>query len=172
MATYEIIQFPDDRLQRVAEPVSEFNDEIKKIIKTMFVSLYSAKNCAALAATQLDIPWSDKIARRITVIDFSPEKDNPLCLVNPEIIAREGETLLKEGCMSVAVVTAAVKRAEKIKVKALDENGEPLEFEADGFMAKCIQHELDHLDGKVFLDHLSRIRKSMLVKKILKRKKA
>lgn len=169
MSTYKIIQFPDERLTHIAQPVADVNDEIKTIAKNMFNTLYSAKNCAALAASQLDIPWSDNIPRRITVIDFSPEKNKPLCLINPEILQQEGETLLKEGCMSVAVVTAAVKRYKKIKVKALDINGEVLEFDADGFMAKCIQHEVDHLDGKIFLDHLSSVRKSMLVKKVLKR---
>ena len=170
MSKYEIIQFPDERLKKVAEPVAEVNADIKKIISNMYNTLYSAKNCAALAATQLDIPWSDSIPRRITVIDFSPEKNKPLCLVNPEISEPEGQTLLKEGCMSVAVVTAAVKRHAKIKVKALDEHGQALEFVADGFMAKCIQHELDHLDGKIFIDHLPNYRKAMLIAKVLKRK--
>ena len=170
MSIYKIIQFPDERSSQVAQPVEAVNAEIKQIINNMFKTLYSAKNCAALAASQLDIPWSDNIPRRITVIDFSPNKDQPLCLVNPEISEQTGETLLKEGCMSVAVAVAAVKRFEKIKVKALDAEGKTIKFNADGFMAKCIQHEVDHLDGRIFLDHLSTIRKSMLVAKILKRK--
>lgn len=171
MTIYKIIQFPDDRLSIKAQEVIQINDEIKIIVKNMFNTLYSAKNCAALAASQLEIPWSDKIPRRITVIDFSPEKNKPLCLINPIISNTQGETLLKEGCMSLEVITAAVRRFQKIKVNALDINGEKLEFEADGFMAKCIQHEVDHLNGIIFIDHLSEIRKSMLIKRILKRKK-
>lgn len=171
MDIYPIIQFPNSRLQIVGEPVAEVNDEIKAIVAKMFRTLYAATNCAALAATQLDIKWSDDTPKRITVIDFSEEKDQPLCLINPVISQQEGETNLREGCMSVAKITAAVKRAEKIHVDALDENGKKLSFDADGFMAKCIQHETDHLDGKLFLDHLTSLRRKMLVQKLLKKKK-
>lgn len=169
MAIYDIIQFPDDRLSIVAEPVKEVNQEIQQIVKNMFNTLYNAKNCAALAASQLDIPWSDGVVRRITVIDFSPKKDQPLCLINPEISDLQGETKLKEGCMSVAVVSAAVKRYKKIRVQALNSSGSKIDFIAEDFMAKCIQHELDHLDGKLFLDRLSALRKAMLVKRVLKK---
>lgn len=172
MSIYPIIQFPDERLKIKAQPVEKVDEKIKQIIKIMFNTLYQSKNCAALAASQLDIPWEDGIPRRITVIDFSPKKDQPLCLINPEISNQTGETNLREGCMSVAVAVAAVKRYEKIKVKALNIEGKEIEFEADGFLAKCIQHEVDHLDGIIFLDKLSKIRQTLLKAKILKRKRS
>lgn len=169
MTILKILDYPNPRLKTVAKRVEVFDDRIKKIIDDMFETHYAAQNCAALAATQLDI--IDPPA--ITVIDFSPEKNQPLCLVNAEIIEREGEDTEVEGCMSVYpdAIHDKVTRAEKIKVRALDRNGKPLEFVADGFMAKCIQHELDHLNGKVFLDHLSVLKRRMIEKKIVKVKR-
>ncbi len=169
MDVYHIIQFPDPRLEVVGQPVEGVDDNIKAIVKKMFATLYAADQCAALAATQLDIPWPDGIPRRITVIDFSAEKDQPLCLINPVLSAPEGQTKLKEGCMSVKMLTAAVTRAETIQVDALDQDGQAISFRADGFMAKCIQHEVDHLDGRLFIDHLSPLRRKMLVKKLFKK---
>lgn len=171
MDTYTIIQFPDPRLEIQGEPVAAVTDDIKAIVAKMFQTLYKADNCAALAATQLDIPWPDNIPRRITVIDFSEDKDQPLCLINPILSNPQGETKLKEGCMSVEMLTAAVPRAATIHVEALDQEGKQLSFDADGFLAKCIQHEVDHLDGKLFFDHLPPLRRKMLVKKLLKKKK-
>lgn len=164
MGRYRILDYPDPGLKRTAVKVEDFNSEIKQVIDDMFETHYNANNCAALAATQLDMP----IAWHITVIDFSPDKDKPLCLVNAEIIEREGEHLEVEGCMSVYpdYVHAKVKRATKIKVKAQDRHGKHFEMEADGFMAKCIQHELEHLDGVVYLDKLSRLKKDIVLKKI------
>ena len=165
MALLKILQYPNSRLRTIAKPVTEFNDEIQKIIDDMFETHYNAVNCAALAATQLDI----KDPPKITVIDFSESKNQPLCLVNAEIIEREGERTEEEGCMSVGInigIFEKVTRAEKIKVRAQDRHGNPLEFEADGFMAKCIQHELDHLHGKIFIDHLSSLKRKRIDKKI------
>lgn len=165
MAIVRILQYPDPRLSMVATPVQEFTPEIKQMIEDMFETHYAAENCAALAHSQLDFPEP----KRITVIDFSEEKNEPLCLVNAEITSRYGETNTDEACMSVAGgVVAKVKRAEKIHVKALDKNGKPIEFDADGFMAKCIQHELDHLDGKLFIDRISDFKRRQLEKKIKK----
>ncbi len=165
MTILKILQYPNPRLKTVAQPVETFDDEIQKIIDDMFETHYSKENCAALAATQLDI----KNPKHITVIDFSTNKDEPLCLVNAKIIEREGERTEEEGCMSVGGATyEKVTRAGKIKVRAQDRHGKPLEFEADGFMAKCIQHELDHLDGVIFLDHLSPLKRSRIDKKIEK----
>ena len=155
MALLKILQYPDPKLKRVAIPVVHFNDDFQKVVDDMFETHYATPNCAALAATQLDLPtpW------RVTVIDYSDEKNQPLCLVNAQIIHHEGEQFESEGCMSVlpTVIHEKVKRAMKITVKAQDRHGKPLEFEAEGFFAKCIQHELDHLDGLVFLNRLNKI---------------
>lgn len=161
MTILKILQYPDPRLQGKGYTVTEINDNIRRIINDMFETHYAAKNCAALAATQLDLPNPP----HITVIDFSAEKNQPLCLINGEIIERSGEMQEDEGCMSIAGVYDKVKRSAKIKVRALDRDGNPLEFEADGFMAKCIQHELDHLNGTIFIDHLSRFKRSRIDKK-------
>ncbi len=170
MAKIRILQYPDTRLKTIARKVENFDDALQKIIDDMFETHYASDNCAALAACQLDI----ENPPHITVIDFSPEKNKPLCLINAEIIERSGETNEEEGCMSVgpgATVFAKVKRAEKIKVRAFDRHGKKIEFEAEDFMAKCIQHELDHLNGKVFLDHLSSLKRARVVKKLEKQKR-
>ncbi|OGO93328.1 MAG: peptide deformylase [Coxiella sp. RIFCSPHIGHO2_12_FULL_44_14] len=165
MTILNILQYPNPRLKSVARPVKTFDQAIQKIIDDMFETHYHAQNCAALAATQLDIIHPPAI----TVIDFSPEKNQPLCLINPEIIYREGEMLEKEGCMSVGGETyEVVHRFAKIKVKALDRQGHPLLLEAEGFMAKCMQHEIDHLNGKIFLDHLSALKRRRIDIKLRK----
>lgn len=163
MAKVRILQYPDSRLKTKGALVKNVDENVKAIVADMFETHYATENCAALAATQLDFenPY------RITVIDFSPEKNQPLCLINPEIIAAEGEMSEEEGCMSVpGGVYERVKRAAKIKVRALNEKGETIEFEAEGFMAKCIQHELDHLDGVLFIDRLSTLKRQRVDKKL------
>lgn len=156
MAIFAILQYPDPKLRRKGQHVAKIDARITQIIDDMFETHYAQENCAALAATQLDMPNPP----HITVIDFSPNKDTPLCLVNAEIVARSGERDEGEGCMSVpGGVYEKVKRSDKISVKAMDRHGNPLAFEAEGFMAKCIQHELDHLDGKIFIDRLSTLRR-------------
>lgn len=164
MGIVRILDYPDPRLKTVAEAVSDFNEEITQMIDDMFETHYAQTNCAALACTQLDF---DK-PKRITVIDYSDDKNEPLCLINPEIVAREGEQFELEGCMSVypSHIHAKVKRAKWIKVKALDRHGKPIEFEAEDYFAKCIQHELDHLDGMLFLDRLKPVKRKMLETKI------
>lgn len=166
MAILKILDYPDLRLKTKAKHVESFDDRIRQIIDDMFETHYATENCAALAATQLDI----ENPPHITVIDFSEKKDQPLCLVNAEIIEREGTHTEIEGCMSVYpnAIHDKVTRATKIKVRALDREGNPIEFMAEGFMAKCIQHELDHLDGKVYLDHLSKLKRQLIEKKIAK----
>lgn len=161
MALLEILQYPDPRLQRKGIKVTVVDDRTKKIIADMFETHYAAENCAALAATQLDIPK----APHITVIDFSAEKNEPLCLINAEIIARQGETNEEEGCMSIRGVYDKVKRSAAITVRAMNQQGEIHEFDADGFMAKCIQHELDHLNGTIFIDRVSRLKRMRIDKK-------
>lgn len=172
MTKIRILQYPDPKLKRVAKTVNDFGKAFQKIVDDMFESHYGADSCAALAATQLDLPTPP----HVTVIDFSPMKNEPLCLVNAKIIKTEGTHTENEGCMSVgcdigANVYEKVTRAAKIKVKAQDRYGKHLEFEADEFMAKCIQHELDHLDGKIFLDHLSKLKRNRIEQKLLKLKK-
>lgn len=169
MAIKRILQYPDSRLSIVATPVSVVNDEVRSVVKDMFETHYAQPNCAALAASQLDLGQSvSKPAPRITVIDFSQNKDTPLCLINPVITEQDGQTFTEEGCMSVARVSAKVRRAESITVEYLDEQGVHREMKADGFMAKCIQHEIDHLDGKLFIDKVFGLKKTLILKKLKK----
>jgi peptide deformylase len=164
MAVVNILQYPDSRLRLKGQKVTDFGDAFQKIIDDMFDTHYAAENCAALAATQLDIPN----APFVTVIDFSEKKDQPLCLVNAMIVERDGETHEPEGCMSVELGYEKVKRAEKIKVNYQDRHGNQQTMEADGFMAKCIQHELDHLEGMLFVDRISKLKKDRITKRITK----
>ena len=165
MTIVKILQFPDPRLRTKGEKVIDFGADTQKMIDDMFEAHYAADNCAALACTQLDF----KKPKRITVIDFSENKNQPLCLVNAEIIEKIGTETSGEGCMSVkGGAYEKVTRAEKIKVRAQDRAGKEIIFEAEGFMAKCIQHELDHLDGKLFIDHLSHLKRDRIKKKIEK----
>jgi peptide deformylase len=166
MAIIRILQYPDPRLHTQAERVEVFDAALQLIIDDMFETHYNTENCAALAATQLDF----KQPKAITVIDFSREKNQPLCLVNPEVVWFSEELQDdSEGCMSVpGGIYETVGRALKIKVKAQDRFGKPIEMDVEGFMAKCIQHEVDHLNGKIFIDHLSRLKRQRVDKKLEK----
>lgn len=161
MAKLEVLRFPDERLRTVAEPVAEVNDEIRQIVKDMLETMYD-ENGIGLAATQVDIH------KRIVVIDVSEEGNEPLVLINPEIIAKNGTTISEEGCLSVPQSYAKVDRAEQVTVKALNENGEEYTYEADGLLAICTQHELDHLIGKLFIDYLSPLKRQRIRKKLEK----
>ncbi len=170
MSIIKILQYPDPRLKKPAKRIEQMDDNIHKIIDDMFETHYHAENCAALAATQLD--FFDPPC--ITVIDFSEGKNQPLCLINPEIFSFEGEQIVPEGCMSVGGkgdnrVFDYVKRALKIKVRALNREGKTFEMEAEGFLAQCIQHEVDHLNGLLFIDRLSILKRDRLVKKLRKK---
>lgn len=168
MAIVKILQYPDPRLGRVAKPVTEFNAEIKQMIIDMWDTYNNAKNCAALACTQLD--FDDPY--QISVIHYTPYVKEPLTIVNPEIIERSDETLQNlEACMSVSGAYAKVKRSKWVKVKALDRDGNPFEIEGEGELAKCFQHEIDHLHGKIFIDHLSRLKRQREETKIKKHKR-
>lgn len=169
MAILTILQYPDPRLKRKAVLVEHFDATLQKIIDDMFETHYAASDCAALAATQLDLP----IAYSITVIDYSAEKNQPLCLVNPKIVEESGEQYEEEGCMSVypGIVSDKVKRADKVKVVAQDREGKPLEIEAEGFFAKCLQHEIDHLNGILYIDKLPLIKRERMIRKIKKHKR-
>ncbi|MCG7564420.1 peptide deformylase [Pseudoalteromonas sp. McH1-42] len=164
MAKLAVLSFPDERLRTVAKPVAEVNDEIRQIVADMLETMYE-ENGIGLAATQVDIH------QRIVVIDVSEERNEPRVLINPEIIAKDGSTISEEGCLSVPYSYAKVDRAETVTVKALNEHGENYEFDADGLLAVCVQHELDHLQGKLFIDYLSPLKRQRIRKKIEKEAK-
>ena len=161
MAKLEILTYPDKRLRQVAKPVTEFDDRLRTLSRDMAETMYDAPGIG-LAAVQVDV------AQRLVVMDLSEEKNQLRVLVNPEIIKQEGCISTQEGCLSVPEVYADVERAEKITLRAQDINGKPFEIEADELLAVCIQHEIDHLNGKVFVDYLSRIKQERIRKKILK----
>ena len=164
MALLQILHFPDPRLRKKAIPVDEVNDQIRQTVKDMFETMYNAPGIG-LAATQVNNQL------QIIVIDVSEDKSQPLCLINPEIIAKDGEEEMQEGCLSVPGIFENVRRFENITVKALNEDGETYNLEADGLLAVCIQHEMDHLDGKLFVDYLSPLKLQRIKKKMLKLKK-
>ena len=161
MAKLEVLRFPDERLRTVAKPVAQVNDEIRAIVADMIETMESEEGIG-LAAIQVDIH------QRIVVIDVSETRDQRLVFINPEIVEREGSTGIEEGCLSVPGFTALVDRSEKVKVRALNEQGEEFELEADGLLAICLQHELDHLDGKLFVDYLSPLKRERLQKRLEK----
>ncbi|NOR80368.1 MAG: peptide deformylase [Methyloprofundus sp.] len=161
MSILSVLEFPDPRLRTVAKSVTTVDAKVKGLIDDMFETMYE-EHGVGLAATQVDIH------KRIIVIDTSEDKKNPLCLINPELIEQSGEEESDEGCLSVPGFFEPVKRAEKIKVKALDQQGQSFELEADGLLAICIQHEMDHLLGKLFVDYLSPLKRQRIKKKMLK----
>jgi peptide deformylase len=160
----EILKYPDKRLRTVAKPVENVNNEIKKQVKDMFETMYDAPGIG-LAATQVNFH------QRLIVIDVSEECNEPLCLINPEIIEKNGEIEWEEGCLSVPNYYESVKRANEIKVSALNELGQSFEIEASEMLAVCIQHEMDHLNGILFVDHLSKLKQKRLKKKAEKQTK-
>ena len=161
MTKLVILEFPDDRLRTIAKPVDQVDDTVRTTVDDMFETMYDASGIG-LAATQVDIH------KRIIVMDVSEEKDSPVCLINPEIVAEEGTEESEEGCLSVPGFFENVERAEQIMVKALNREGEPFELEVDGLLAVCIQHEIDHLVGKLFVDYLSPLKKQRIRKKLVK----
>ena len=161
MAILTILEFPDERLRKKAKPVETVDAGTRRLIDDMFETMYAAPGIG-LAATQVNVQ------QRILVLDISEEKNSPQAFINPELIMKTGEEESDEGCLSVPGVFEKVKRAEKIRVKALDRDGQPLELEADGLLAVCIQHEMDHLDGKLFVDYLSPLKRQLARKKVKK----
>ncbi len=164
MARLPILEYPDPRLRIRATPVESVDDEIRALVADLFETMYAAPGIG-LAATQVNVH------KRVLVTDVSEERNEPCCLINPEILHKEGEISYEEGCLSVPDVFEPVTRAEKIRVRCLDEQGEVREFEAEGLLAICIQHESDHLDGKLFVDYLSTLKRDRLKKKIAKKAK-
>ena len=161
MSLLNILHYPDKRLRKVAEPVDQVDDDIRKLVEDMFETMYAAPGIG-LAATQVDVH------KRVIVIDTSVDKDQPLCLINPEIISSDGDEECEEGCLSVPEFYETVKRAETVKVRALNEKGEEYTLDAGDLLAVCIQHEMDHLVGKLFVDYLSPLKQQRLKKKLQK----
>lgn len=161
MAILPILHYPDPRLRNKAAPVAKVDGKLRALIDDMFETMYQAPGIG-LAAPQVDV------ALRVLVIDISEQRNAPLCLVNPEILHMEGIEQMEEGCLSVPGIYEPVQRAKNIRVRALDRNGASFEMDAKDLLAVCIQHEIDHLDGKLFVDYLSELKRQRLRKKLEK----
>jgi peptide deformylase len=164
MAKLKILEFPDPRLRTKATLVAAVDDDLRKLIGDMFETMYAAPGIG-LAATQVDIH------QRLLVTDVSVDKDDPYVLINPEILEKDGVVVTDEGCLSVPGYYEEVERAEHIKVRFLDRKGAEIELEAHGLLAVCIQHEVDHLDGKLFVDYLSEAKRTRIRKKLEKERR-
>ena len=162
MAILKILQYPDPRLHKVARKVEHVDENTRKLVRDMAETMYAAPG-VGLAATQVDVH------QQVIVIDISEERNQLRAYINPEIIASSGEEECEEGCLSVPGIYDMVRRAERVTVRALDENGKPLTLEADGFLAVCLQHEIDHLHGKVFVEYLSQLKQTRIRSKLKKR---
>lgn len=161
MSILTILEFPDERLRLKASAVKNVDDSIRKLLDDMLETMYFSRG-VGLAATQVNVH------QRAIVIDVSENKDSPLFLINPEILEKDGVEESEEGCLSVPGFFENVKRAEHIKVKALNRDGKPFEFEAGDLLAVCVQHEIDHLDGKLFVDYISPLKRQRIKKKLEK----
>lgn len=161
MALLPVLHFPDERLRTKAAPVAEVNAEIQRIVDDMTETMY-AEEGIGLAATQVDIH------QRIIVIDVSEERDQRYVLINPEVIEKSGETGIEEGCLSIPETRGLVPRAEFITIRALDREGKEFTLEADDLLAICIQHEMDHLEGKLFIDYLSPLKRQRIRQRLEK----
>lgn len=165
MSILTILEFPDKRLRTVAAEVSTVDDGIRTLVDDMIETMYAAKG-VGLAATQVNVH------KRVIVMDVSENKDEPICLINPQIIARDGVEESEEGCLSVPGFFEKVSRAEHIRIRALNRDGESFEIEARDLLAVCIQHEMDHLEGKLFVDYLSTFKRNRIKAKLDKIHKA
>jgi peptide deformylase len=165
MAKLTILEFPDPRLRTRAAPVAVVDDAIRTLIDDMLETMYAAPG-VGLAATQVNVH------KRVLVVDVTQEQDRPLAFVNPEIIEREGATEAEEGCLSVpGIFDKLSTRSARVVVRALGRDGKPFELEADGLLAICIQHEMDHLEGKLFVDYLSELKRTRIRKKLEKERR-
>ena len=165
MALLPILHYPDPRLHKVASRVTVVDERIRKLVRDMAETMYAAPGIG-LAATQVDV------LERVLVIDISDDHKDLRVFINPEILEASGEAENEEGCLSVPGVYDRVRRAERVKVRALGVDGEPFTLEAEGLLAVCIQHEIDHLDGKVFVDYLSRLKQQRIAAKMKKQQRA
>jgi peptide deformylase len=161
MASLNILRYPDARLHKVAAPVTVFDDSLKKLVANMAETMYAAPGIG-LAAIQVDVP------KQILVVDVSERRDSLVVLVNPEIVEATGVSDIEEGCLSVPGIYELVERAERVKVRAHDQNGNPFTLEAQGLLSVCIQHEMDHLQGKVFVEYLSPLKQQRIRAKLAK----
>lgn len=164
MAKLTILEFPDPRLRTKAAPVESVDDELNTLIDDLFETMYEAPGIG-LAATQVDVH------KRLLVADVTADKSNPQALINPVILEKDGATVTEEGCLSVPGYYEEVERAEHIRVRFLDRKGDEVEMEAEGLLAVCIQHEIDHLDGKLFVDYLSEAKRQRIRKRLVKDKR-
>jgi len=162
MALLPILHYPDPRLHTKAVPVAHVDERIRQLVADMAETMYAAPG-VGLAATQVNVH------ERVIVVDVSEDKSGLLALINPEIIAREGEQTCEEGCLSVPGIYDTVTRSERVRVRALNEKGNPYEFDAEGLLAVCVQHEIDHLEGKVFVEYLSQLKQNRIKTKLAKR---
>lgn len=164
MPLLTILEYPDPRLRTKAQPVAEVDAAVRRLIDALYETMYAVPGIG-LAATQVDVH------QRILVLDISEMKDEPRCFINPRILTQHGSAENEEGCLSVPGVNEMVERPEKIRVCALDRDGQSFELDAEGLLAVCIQHEMDHLDGKLFVDYLSELKRLRIRKKSLKQRK-
>jgi peptide deformylase len=165
MAIRTILEFPDQRLRTRAQPVTQFDAALGQLIDDMFETMYAAPGIG-LAATQVDVH------KRVLVIDVSEARNEPLVFINPEILSREGVAETEEGCLSVPGIFDQVKRAAKVRVRSQDRTGAVVERDLDDVLAVCIQHEMDHLEGKLFVDYLSDLKRQRIRKKLEKERKS
>jgi peptide deformylase len=161
MALLQILHYPDPRLHNRAAAVENVDDEVRKLIDDMLETMYAAPGIG-LAAPQVNVP------RRVITIDLSEDRSDPLCLINPELVDQRGVVELEEGCLSVPGVYEMVPRAQWIRARALNRDGESFEFEAEDLLAVCVQHEMDHLEGRLFVDYLSQLKRQRIRKKAKK----
>jgi peptide deformylase len=161
MAILDILHFPDERLRQVCSPVEVFDDHLQTLIDSMFETMYAAPGIG-LAAIQVNVH------KRLLVADITEDRSGAICLINPEIVSSEGEEEMDEGCLSVPGFYETVRRPERIRAKALNRKGEPVEIETGGLLAVCIQHEIDHLNGKLFVDYISPLKRGRIRKKLEK----
>jgi peptide deformylase (EC 3.5.1.88) len=165
MSLLTILHHPDPRLRNRGEEVSRFDASLQTLIDDMFETMYAAPG-VGLAATQIGV------ALRLSVMDCSEDRDQPMVMINPQIVSRDALQEVDEGCLSVPEISDRVQRYQHVSLKALDRAGKPYELEADGLLAQCIQHEIDHLDGKLYIDYLSPLKRERIRKKLLKQQRA
>jgi peptide deformylase len=163
MALLNILHYPDPRLRNRAEPIERVDDDIRRLIDDMFETMYDAPGIG-LAAVQVGV------SKRLIVLDITEDRQDPRCLINPVILESSGVEKMDEGCLSVPGIYEPVERAARIRYRALDRNGEEFEDEAEGLLAVCIQHEIDHLDGKLFVDYLTELKRQRIRKKLEKQR--
>jgi peptide deformylase len=164
MTKLVILEYPDPRLRKKAQPVTAVDDAVRQLIDDMLETMY-AKNGVGLAATQVGIH------RRVIVLDVSDGRDQPLALVNPELLSQEGNGAGEEGCLSLPGIYDKLSRATHIRVRAQDRNGKTLEMDAEGLLGVCIQHEMDHLEGKLFVDYLSELKRQLIRRRLEKERR-